>query len=207
MLWQEPLVFRRLMARVGPQPTSQVTQLLHELSRGDGQARDKLIPLVYDELRRRAAAYLRLERSDHTLQATALVHEAYLRLVAQKDVPWESRGHFFAVAAEMMRRILVDHARARLTEKRGGGLARVPLTEAVAMSSEQPAALLALDESLARLAALDPRQGRIVELRIFAGLPVEQVAQALDVSPATVKREWALAKAWLLREIRPAETP
>ena len=192
---------------MAPHPTTRVTRLLHELSGGDGQAREKLVPLVYDELRRRAAAYLRRERPDHTLQATALVHEAYLRLVAQQDVHWKSRAHFLGVAAEMMRRILVDHARARLTEKRGGGNSRVPLTEAMAMSSERPAALLALDESLARLAAIDPRQSRIVELRVFAGLPVEEVARVIDVSPATVKREWALAKAWLVREIRQAENP
>ena len=186
-------------------PATQVTSLLNALSEGDDRARERLIPLVYDELRRRAAAYLKSERSDHTLQATALVHEAYLRLVTQKDVRWESRAHFFGVAAEMMRRILVDHARAHLAEKRGGGLARVPLTEAIAMSTERPATLLALDQSLGRLAAIDPRQAKVVELRVFAGLPVDDVARAMDLSPATVKREWALAKAWLSREIRPAE--
>jgi RNA polymerase sigma factor (TIGR02999 family) len=190
---------------LAPQATGQVTKLLHELSEGDGRAREQLIPLVYDELRRRAAAYLRAERPDHTLQATALVHEAYLRLVAQDRVQWRSRAHFFVVAAEMMRRVLVDHARAKLAEKRGGGYARVPLTDAVAMTSGSPAKLLALDRSLARLAAIDPGQSRIVELRVFAGLPVEKVARVTGVSAATVKRDWALAKAWLLRDIRESD--
>src|SRR5690349_4589379 len=175
--------------------SKQVTQLLANWSQGNLQARDALMPLVYDELRKLAASYLRRERSDHTLQATALVHEAYLRLVEQDNVNWQNRHHFFGAAANLMRRILVDHARAHVAEKRGSGIARVPLTEAIAMSQQQPAELLALDESLTRLAALDPQQGRIVELRVFAGLSVEETAEVLGISPATVKRDWAVAKA------------
>lgn len=159
--------------------------------------------LVYNELRQLAASCLRRERSDHTLQATALVHEAYLRLVEQDSVSWQNRHHFFGAAAKLMRRILVDHARGHAAEKRGGGIERVPLTEAIAMSQQQPTELLALDESLMRLAAVDPQQGRVVELRVFAGLSVEETAEVLGISPATVKRDWAVAKAWLLREIRP----
>jgi RNA polymerase sigma-70 factor (ECF subfamily) len=176
-------------------------------SNGDLKAREELMPLVYDELRRLAASYLRRERPDHTLQPTALVNEAYLRLVEEKRVHWQGKSHFFGVSAKLMRRILVDHARSHLAEKRGSGIAKVALTEAIAMSKEQPADLLALDESLTRLAELDPQQSRIVELRIFAGLTVEETAQSLNVSPATVKRDWAVAKAWLLREVHKAEQP
>ena len=185
-------------------PSKQVTQLLADWSRGDLGAREALLPLVYDELRRLAAAYLRRERTDHTLQPTALVHEAYLRLVEQRSVDWQSRSHFFSVSAKLMRRILVDHARGHLADKRGGGLPRVALTEAIAMSQDRPTELLALDEGLTRLAALDPQQGHVVELRVFAGLSVEETATALSISPATVKRDWAVAKAWLLREIQKA---
>jgi RNA polymerase sigma factor (TIGR02999 family) len=188
-----------------PDRTKQVTALLAGWSNGDLQAREALMPLVYNELRQLAASHLRRERSDHTLQATALVHEAYLRLVEQDNVNWQNRHHFFGAAANLMRRILVDHARGHAAEKRGSGMARVPLTEAIAMSQQQPADLLALDESLTRLAAVDPQQGRIVELRVFAGLSVEETAEVLGVSPATVKRDWAVAKAWLLHEIRREE--
>jgi RNA polymerase sigma factor (TIGR02999 family) len=181
--------------------SGQVTQLLSNWSNGDLQAREEVFPLVYNELRRLAASYLRRERSDHTLQATALVHEAYLRLVEHDSANWQNRHHFFGAAAQLMRRILVDHARGHLAEKRGSGLAKVPLTEAIAMSQEQPAELLALDECLTRLAAFDPQQGRVVELRVFAGLSVEETAAVLSISPATVKRDWALAKAWLWRQI------
>ncbi len=163
------------------------------------------MPLVYDELRRLAASYLRRERPDHTLQPTALVNEAYLRLVEERNVSWQSKSHFFGVSAKLMRRILVDHARGHLAEKRGSRLPKVGLTEAIAMSKERPAELLALDESLTRLAELDPRQSRIVEMRIFAGLTVEETAQLLNISPATVKRDWSVAKAWLLREVQKAE--
>jgi len=188
---------------MAPDDTSgQVTRLLSNWSKGDIEAREEVLPLVYNELRRLAASYLRRERSDHTLQATALVHEAYLRLVEHEHANWQNRAHFFGAAAQLMRRILVDHARARLAAKRGSGPARVELTEAIAMSQEQPAEMLALDESLTRLAALDPQQARIVELRVFAGLTVEETAEALTISPATVKRDWAMAKGWLLRQIQ-----
>jgi RNA polymerase sigma factor (TIGR02999 family) len=182
--------------------SDQVTQLLLEWSRGDVGAREALLPLVYDELRRLAAAYLRRERPDHTLQPTALVHEAYLRLVQERQVDWRGRSHFFSVAAKLMRRILVDHARGRLADKRGAGTPKVPLTEALVMSETRPSDLLVLDESLTRLASLDPQQSRVVELRVFAGLTVEETSRVLDISPATVKRDWAVAKAWLLREIQ-----
>jgi len=187
--------------------SKQVTQLLANWSQGDLAAREALMPLVYNELRSLARSYLRRERSDHTLQATALVHEAYLRLVEQDNVNWQNRHHFFGAAANLMRRILVDHARAHLADKRGSGLPKVAITEAIAMSREQPADMLALDESLARLSSVDPQQGRIVELRVFAGLTVEETAELLGISPATVKRDWAVAKAWLLREIRKEERP
>jgi RNA polymerase sigma-70 factor, ECF subfamily len=192
---------------VDPDSSKQVTQLLADWSQGNLEARDALMPLVYNELRQLAASYLRRERSDHTLQATALVNEAYLRLVEQDNVNWQNRHHFFGAAANLMRRVLVDHARAHVAEKRGSGLPKVALTEAIAMSQEQPADMLALDQSLTRLAALDPQQGRIVELRVFAGLTVEETGEVLGVSPATVKRDWAVAKAWLLREIRKEEIP
>ena len=159
------------------------------------------MPLVYDELRRLASSYLRQERSDHTLQPTALVHEAYLRLVDQKNVHWKDKGHFFAITAQLMRRILVDHARSHLAEKRGSGAAKVPLEDALVMSNERPDELLTVDESLTRLGRMDPQQARIVELRIFAGLSVEDTAALLGISPATVKRDWSMAKAWLSLEI------
>jgi len=165
------------------------------------------MPLVYDELRRLAAAYLRRERSDHTLQPTALVHEAYLRLVEERRVGWKSRSHFFGVAAKLMRRILVDHARAQLAEKRGARPPRVALTEAIAMSRERPDEMVALDDSLTRLTTLDPQQGHIVEMRVFGGLTVAETAAALSISPATVKRDWSFAKAWLLRDIQRAASP
>jgi RNA polymerase sigma-70 factor (ECF subfamily) len=179
-----------------------VTELLADWNKGDLRAREALLPLVYTELRRLAAAYLRRERRDHTLQPTALVHEAYLRLVQERSVDWQDRRHFFSVAAKLMRRILVDHARAHVAAKRGGGLARVPLTDTIVMSREQPDKLLALDEGLTRLSAMDPQQGQVVELRVFAGLSVEETSQSLGISPATVKRDWAVAKAWLSREIQ-----
>ncbi len=183
--------------------SKQVTRLLADWNKGDLAAREALLPLVYAELRRLAASYLRRERPDHTLQPTALVHEAYLRLVEERRVDWKSRSHFFSVAAKLMRRILVDHARARAATKRGGGaLSKVSLTDAVVMTKERPAELLALDEGLTRLASVDPQQGQVVELRVFAGLSVEETSQALGISQATVKRDWAVAKAWLSREIQ-----
>ncbi len=179
----------------------QVTQLLSNWSRGDPNAREELMPLVYNELRRLANSYLRRERSDHTLQPTALVHEAYLRLVDQSDVHWNNKGHFFAITAQVMRRILVDHARAHQAEKRGGGGVRIPIEDVLAMSNDRPDKFLALDESLRRLAELDSRQEQIVELRVFAGMSVEEIAELLKISPATVKRDWTMAKAWLSLEI------
>ena len=181
--------------------SKQVTQLLADWSNGDLHAREALLPLVYAELRRLAASQLRRERPDHILQPTALVHEAYLRLVEERRVDWHGRSHFFGVAATLMRRILVDHARAHLAGKRGGTVAKVPLTDTIAMSRERPADLVALDESLTRLALLDVQQSRVVELRVFAGLSVAETSRALGISSATVKRDWAVAKAWLTREI------
>lgn len=183
-------------------PSSQVTQLLSNWSRGDLKAREELMPLVYDELRRLAQSYLRRERSDHTLQATALVHEAYLRLVDQSEVQWNNKGHFFAITAQAMRRILVDHARGHQAVKRGGEGEKIPLEDALAFSSDQPDKFLALDESLRRLAEVDSRQEQIVELRVFAGMSVEEIADIMKISPATVKRDWTMAKAWLSLELR-----
>ncbi len=160
------------------------------------------MPLVYDELHRLASRYLSRERPDHTLQSTALVHEAYLRLISQRDVHWQNRSHFFGVAAQMIRRILVDHARAHQAAKRGSGAVKLSLDEALASPENQPDLdLLALDDALNRLAEIDPQQGRIVELRYFAGLSIDETAEVLHISPATVKRDWVMAKAWLFREI------
>ena len=190
------------------QPEREVTALLRDWSGGDRDALERLMPLVYQELRRLAASYLRVERPDHTLQPTALVHEAYLRLVDQRGVSWQNRAHFFGIAAQMMRRILVDHARRRQAAKRDATALRVQ-----AMSAEGEEAsvrdpeLLALDQALCGLESLDARQARIVELRFFGGLTVEETAEVAGVSPATVKREWRTARAWLAREIRPATAP
>jgi RNA polymerase sigma factor (TIGR02999 family) len=191
---------------VGPELSKQVSELLANWNQGDVKAREALMPLVYNELRKLAASHLRHERNDHTLQPTALVHEVYLRLAEQKNVQWQDKSHFFGVTAQLMRRILVDHARSHRADKRGGGLPKVSLNEAIAMSRERPAQLLALDESLTQLASTDPQQGRIVELRVFAGLTIEQTAEVLGISPVTVKRDWSLAKAWLLRELDKAES-
>jgi len=190
---------------VGPELSKQVSELLADWNKGDPEAREALMPLVYDELRKLAASHLRRERNDHTLQPTALVHEVYLRLAEQKNVQWQDKSHFFGVTARLMRRILVDHARSHLADKRGSGLPKVALNEAIAMSRERPAELLALDESLTRLAATDLQQSKTVELRVFAGLTIEQTAEVLGISPATVKRDWNLAKAWLMREINKAK--
>jgi RNA polymerase sigma-70 factor (ECF subfamily) len=179
-----------------------VTLLLHSLNRGDSAAEGKLIPVIYDELRRLAAHYMRQERPDHTLQATALVHEAFLRLTRQKDVNWQGKAHFFAVAAKLMRQILIDHARGRLREKRGSGGQKLPLDEGLLLTEARSAELVAVDAALDRLAKLDPRQARIVELRFFGGLSVEETAKVIDVSPKTVKRDWSVAKAWLYEDLR-----
>jgi len=179
-----------------------VTDLLVHWREGDQEALNKLIPLVYDELHKLASRYLRRERRDHTLQTTAVVHEAYLKLVNQRDANFENRLHFFAVAAQIMRRILVDYARRHHASKRGGDLYKLSLDEALVTSEEKGADLLALDEALERLAAIDQRQSRVVELRVFAGLTLEETAQALNISPSTVRREWSMAKAWLHRQIK-----
>ena len=178
----------------------QVTQFLIDWRAGDETALAQLIPLVYDELHRLAAAYLRRERRDHTLQTSALVNEAYLKLIEQK-VTWQNRAHFFGVAAQLMRRILVDHARAQQVAKRGGDQQRVSLADAAEIAATQNIDLLALDEALEQLTAFDPQQSRLVELRYFGGLTIEETAEVLGVSHATVEREWALARAWLRRRL------
>jgi RNA polymerase sigma-70 factor, ECF subfamily len=186
--------------------SSDVTVLLSELSRGNEEAADKLVPLVYSELKRLARSYMRRERPEHTLQATALVHEAYLKLVRQHDVNWQSRSHFFGIAAQLMRRILIDHARGHLREKRGGANQAVPLDDALVFSPEHSEELVRLDEALVRLSRFDERQGKIVELRFFGGLSVEETAEYLGISPKTVKRDWAVAKAWLHGELKQTES-
>ena len=178
-----------------------VTGLLVNWSNGDQQALEELMPLVYGELRRLAKAYLRRERSDHTLQSTALVNEAFLRLVNQRNVQWKNRAHFFGIAAQLIRRILVDHARAHQADKRGAGASKLSLDEAIGVPEKQDLDLVALDDALQKLSELDPQQGRIVELRFFAGLSIEETGEVLGVSPATVKREWSTARAWLYREL------
>jgi RNA polymerase sigma factor (TIGR02999 family) len=181
--------------------TQQVTKLLRDWSNGDQSALEQLTPLVYGELRRLAGRYLRKERPDHTLQSTALVHEAFIRLVDQREVKWQNRAHFFGVAAQMIRRILVDHARSRQANKRGSGAPKLSLDEALATPERRDLDLLALDDALNSLAKIDPQQARIVELRFFTGLTVEETAEVLGISPATVKRDWVTAKAWLYRDI------
>jgi RNA polymerase sigma factor (TIGR02999 family) len=182
--------------------TPDVTRLLIEWTGGSQHAMEELLPLVYDELRRLAGSYLRRERSDHTLQSTALVHEAYLRMVDQRSVTWQGRAHFFGIAAQMMRRILVDHARGRDAAKRGSGACKITLDEGLLAPAERDINLVALDQALEMLAKLDPKQARIVELRFFAGLSIEDAAEILKISPATVKREWAMAKAFLTRQMK-----
>jgi RNA polymerase sigma-70 factor, ECF subfamily len=180
--------------------THELTQLLGEWSSGNQQALDALIPLVYAELRQLAASYLRKERRDHTLQPTALVHEAYLRLVDQKNPTWQNRSHFFGVAAPLMRQILVDHARRRQAAKRTGR--KVSLQEAVSFSRERSADLVTLDDALNALEKLDPRKCKAVELRYFGGLSMDDIAQALEVSPVTVRRDLRMAEVWLCREMQ-----
>ncbi|MBW7907159.1 MAG: sigma-70 family RNA polymerase sigma factor [Phycisphaerae bacterium] len=181
-----------------PQPDA--TRCLEQLRAGHGSAADRLMPLVYGELRALAQNLLAQERRDHSLQATAVVHEAYLRLVDQTRAEWQDRVHFFAVAAAMLRRVLVDHARAKRAEKRGGGAARMTLAESAEIGGRGKSGidLVELDDAVRQLAALNERQARVVELRFFAGLSVEETAQALDVSPRTVEQDWRFARAWLL---------
>ena len=180
----------------------EVTILLAKLTEGNQEAASELIPLVYSEMRRLAGAYMRRERGDHTLQPTALVNEAYLKLVEQRSVDWQSRSHFFGIAAQVMRRILVDHARGHMRDKRGGGQKPVPIDEALVFAPEQSEEFLKLNEALERLSKLDERQGKIVELRFFGGLTVEQTAELMGISPKTVKRDWSMAKAWLHGEMK-----
>ncbi|MGI8742679.1 MAG: sigma-70 family RNA polymerase sigma factor [Bryobacteraceae bacterium] len=179
-----------------------ITKLLEQLNHGNRAAEEELIPIVYRELRLLAARYMRRERKDHTLQPTALVHEAYLKLMQQQAGNWQNRAHFFAIASQVMRRILVDHARSRRAVKRGGLERRVTLNEGVFAAGNQAIDLIILDEALHRLAEFDERQSRIVELRFFGGLSLEEIAVVLDMSPRTVKRDWSVARAWLYGELR-----
>jgi RNA polymerase sigma-70 factor (ECF subfamily) len=181
--------------------TAKITQLLIEWNNGHSGALEDLLPLVYGELRRLAARRLRRERPDHTLQPTALVHEAYIRLVDQRRVRWQNRAHFYGVAAQVMRRILVDRARKRGADKRGAGWQRVTLVGDKTPNASRDVDVLALDDALQRLAALDPQQERIVELRYFGGLTLDETAEVIGISTATVKREWAIARAWLRAEL------
>lgn len=182
--------------------STEITQLLARVQSKQPGAEDRLLAAVYNELRHIAASYMRRERPGHTLQATALVHEAYLQLVDQTRVTWQSRAHFFGVASRLMRRILVDHARSHKAEKRGGSAQKLSLDEAVGVSQKKEVALEALDDALNALSAIDPRQSRIVELRFFGGLTVEETAEVLGTSTATVEREWRMAKAWLHHQLQ-----
>ena len=186
-------------------PPPNATRLLQAWGQGDQAAFEELIPLVYEQLRRLAQRELRRERPGHSLQATALVNEAYLRLIDLNRIEWQNRAHFFAMAARMMRRILVDWARARGNQKRGGGIPKVSLDEALLVSHDPGSDLVALDEALETLGAMDPRKGQVVEMRFFGGLTVEETAAALHVSADTVMRDWRSAKAWLLRELSRSE--
>jgi RNA polymerase sigma factor (TIGR02999 family) len=182
----------------------EVTLMLIRWSNGERDALDQLIPIVYGELRRLASRTLRRERRDHTLQPTALVHEAYLRLIDQRSVNWQNRSHFFAIASQAMRRIVVDHARRHNAVKRGGDNLKVELEAAMLLPGAKDVDVVRLDDALTALAAFDPQQGRIVELRFFGGLSIEQTAEVIGISPATVKRDWSMAKAWLHRELESA---
>lgn len=186
-------------------PPSEITQLLLAWSDGDQTALEKLLPIVEKELHRIASRYMRKEHPGHTLQTTALVNEAYFRLIDQKNMRWQNRAHFFGIAAQFMRRILLNYARDRHRDKRGGKAVQVSLSEVAVVSIEKSDELIALDESLKRLAVIDERKCRVVELRYFGGLSVEETAEVLGVSPLTVARDWKMAKAWLAREIRHAD--
>ena len=179
--------------------TDEVTRLLNDMEQDSSVSPDRLLELVYDDLRHLAGAYMQNERSDHTLQATALVHEAYMRLVDWKNVSWQSRAQFFSVAAEVMRKVLIDHARARKSKKRSGH--QLVLDEAISLPDHRPIDLIALDEALQSLEKLDPRQAKIVEYRFFGGLSIEETAYVLNVGESTVRREWTFAKAWFQREL------
>jgi RNA polymerase sigma factor (TIGR02999 family) len=191
-----------LVVVVDMDPRFEVTELLRQWSDGRPEALDRLLPEIYAELRRLASSYLRRERPDHTLQPTALVHEAFFKLVDQRAVQWQSRAHFFGIAAQAMRRILVDHARAHAADKRGAGERKVSLDEVQIAGAPIDFDILALDEALSRLAVFDPQQSRVVELRFFGGLTMEETAEVLHISPATVGREWTMARAWLYAELK-----
>lgn len=182
-----------------------ITRLLIQLTNGNQDAVDALLAMIYDELRRLAASYLRRERPDHTLQPTALVHEAYMRLIDQTQVNWQNRAHFFGVAAQMMRRILVDHARVHNAEKRGHEYQKLSLDENIDKAVERSHELIMLDDALKTLAEVDPQKSRIVELRYFGGLTVEETAEVMGVTPITIKRHWRMAKAWLYGQMQPTE--
>jgi RNA polymerase sigma factor (TIGR02999 family) len=182
-------------------PERDVTSLLVRWGKGDANAFDELAPIVYDELRKLARSHLRRERPGHTLQSTALVHEAYLRMIDQQNVSWQNRSHFYGIAAQMIRRILVDYARAKQTKKRGEAAPKIAFEDALGAHGSEDLDLVALDDALKALAEIDPRQSRIVELRYFAGLSIEDTAEVLQISPATVKRDWTVARAWLKREL------
>jgi RNA polymerase sigma factor (TIGR02999 family) len=186
---------------MGPELPSQITQLLQDWRGGDRKALDALLPLVYKELRRLAHHQLRSERSDHTLQSAALVHEAYLRLAGMNSPLWESRTHFFAIAGQLMRQILVDYARRHGAAKRGGSVCKLSLEEATPTPRRAAVDIVALDDALRALTRIDPRQSRVVELRFFAGLSLEEISDALEIAPATVQRDWTAARAWLHREM------
>jgi RNA polymerase sigma factor (TIGR02999 family) len=186
---------------VSGDPQTQVTQLLQRWQEGSNEALEALMPLVYKELKRLAGSYLRRERPDHTLQSAALVNEAYLRLVDQNETRWQNKAHFYGIAAQMMRRILADHARGHNAAKRGAGMPELELNEAMAQAPVRSVDLVDLEEALQKLEKLDSQQGRIVELRFFSGLSIEDTANVLGISPATVKRDWAAARAWLFREV------
>lgn len=181
--------------------SEQITRLLVQWSGGNRGALDQLLPIVYNDLKRLAAAYLRRERPGHTLQSTALVHEAFLRLVDQREVTWQNRAQFFGIASQAIRRILVDHARHHKAQKRGGEALRVTIDESIAVAGGGDFDILALEDALEKLAALDERQSRIVELRFFGGLSIEDTGEVLGLSPATVKRDWSMARVWLFREL------
>ena len=183
------------------QNSHEVTQLLIAWSNGDKAALNKLMPLIYHELRQLARHYMNRERPGHTLQTTALVNEAYVRLVNRKGVHWQNRAHFFAIAAQLMRTILVDHARSHAYAKRGGGAHKIALDDAMVVSQKRAAEVVALDDALKRLNEIDPQQSKIVEMKFFGGLTIEETAEVLGLSPATIKREWSSAKAWLYHEL------
>jgi RNA polymerase sigma-70 factor (ECF subfamily) len=192
---------------VSDSPCKEATRVLAQLQRGDSAAAAELLPLVYEQLRQVADAYFRKQPSDHTLQPTALVHEAYVRLIAHKSQSWTSRAHFFAVAAKAMRQVLVNHAQRRRAQRRGGGRRKLTLHDAMCPAAQSDLDVLILDEALERLSALNERMASVVELRFFAGMPMDQVAEALNVSKRTVEGDWATARAWLARELSEDHAP